>query len=88
MNVGIREVKNRLSEYLRQVKRGETIIITERNVPVAKIVPYNKPAMDDIIILKEAGLVSWYGGKPKGLDNPPKNKGTRLASEMIAEDRR
>ncbi len=88
MNVGIREIKNRLSQYLRRVKRGETIIITERNVPVAKIIPYNKASIDDILILQESGLVSWRGGKPEGLDSPPEVKGDLLVSEIITEDRR
>jgi len=88
VNVGIREIKNRLSYYLRQVKRGGMIIITERNVPVAKIVPFNKPGINEILSLQEAGLVTWYGGKPEGLNNPLELKGSRLVSEMIAEDRR
>ncbi|HAG06571.1 MAG TPA: prevent-host-death protein, partial [Peptococcaceae bacterium] len=33
MEAGIREVKNRFSEYLRRVKQGEIVVITERNVP-------------------------------------------------------
>lgn len=37
--VGIRELKARLSEYLRQVKAGETVIITEHGRPIGRIVP-------------------------------------------------
>jgi antitoxin (DNA-binding transcriptional repressor) of toxin-antitoxin stability system len=32
-------LKARLSEYLRSVRRGETVIILDRETPVAKIVP-------------------------------------------------
>jgi prevent-host-death family protein len=35
--VGIKELKNRLTHYLRQVKKGGEVIITERDVPVALI---------------------------------------------------
>ncbi len=35
----ISEAKNRLSAYLALVRRGETILITDRNVPVAQLVP-------------------------------------------------
>ncbi len=35
--VSITELKNKLSEYLRLVKKGETIEIVERNVPIARI---------------------------------------------------
>jgi prevent-host-death family protein len=35
----IAELKNRLSSFLADVKRGEEILISERNKPIAKIVP-------------------------------------------------
>ena len=35
----IAELKNRLSNYLADVKRGEEILISDRNKPIAKIVP-------------------------------------------------
>jgi prevent-host-death family protein len=39
MRVGIAELKARLSEYLRTVRRGETIFVLDRDTPVAQIVP-------------------------------------------------
>jgi len=35
----ISEVKNRLSELLDQVRAGESIVVTDRGVPVARIEP-------------------------------------------------
>lgn len=35
----IAELKARLSEYLRAVRRGETIAVLDRETPVAQIVP-------------------------------------------------
>lgn len=37
--VGIAELKSRLSEYLRAVRRGEAISVLDRETPVARIVP-------------------------------------------------
>jgi len=37
--VRIAELKARLSEYLRAVRRGETIAVLDRETPVAQIVP-------------------------------------------------
>jgi prevent-host-death family protein len=37
--VGIAELKSRLSEYLRAVRRGETISVFDRETAVAQIVP-------------------------------------------------
>ncbi|MBM4261256.1 MAG: type II toxin-antitoxin system prevent-host-death family antitoxin [Deltaproteobacteria bacterium] len=36
---GIAALKNNLSRYLDQVKSGESILVMDRNQPVAKIVP-------------------------------------------------
>ncbi len=35
--VGIRELKNRLSEYLHQVKAGEEIFVTDRGEVIAEV---------------------------------------------------
>jgi prevent-host-death family protein len=35
----ISQAKNKLSELLRAVRRGETVLILDRNTPVAKLVP-------------------------------------------------
>jgi len=37
--VRIAELKSRLSEYLRAVRRGESICVLDRETPVAQIVP-------------------------------------------------
>ena len=37
--VGVRELKNRLSEYLRLVKGGEPVLVTERGVVIAELRP-------------------------------------------------
>jgi antitoxin (DNA-binding transcriptional repressor) of toxin-antitoxin stability system len=35
--VGVRELKARLSHYLRAVKRGEVVVVTERNQVIAEL---------------------------------------------------
>lgn len=39
MNVGVRELKQHLSEYLDRAARGEVVQVTERGVPKVQIVP-------------------------------------------------
>ena len=39
MDVGVRELKSRLSEYLARVERGETVNVTSRGRRVARLVP-------------------------------------------------
>ena len=38
--VGIAELKARLSEHLRSVRKGRTLTVLDRDRPVARIVPY------------------------------------------------
>lgn len=38
-SVGIRELKNKLSDYVRQVRSGETILVTDRGEVVAEMGP-------------------------------------------------
>jgi prevent-host-death family protein len=38
--VGIADLKARLSEHLRSVRKGRTLTVFDRDTPVAKIVPY------------------------------------------------
>jgi prevent-host-death family protein len=40
--VRIAELKARLSEYLRRVRRGHTITVLDRETPVARMVPYTE----------------------------------------------
>lgn len=37
VSVGIRELKNRLSEYVRRVRRGEEFLVTDRGRVVAEL---------------------------------------------------
>lgn len=37
--VGVRELKNRLTQYLRRTKQGEEVVVTERGKPIALLRP-------------------------------------------------
>ena len=37
--VGVRDLKNKLSEYLRRVRLGETVLVTDRGEVVAELLP-------------------------------------------------
>lgn len=43
MDVGVRELKARLSEYLDRVEKGETIRVTDRGKPKALLAPLPGP---------------------------------------------
>lgn len=50
--VGVRELRQNLSVYLRRVRRGETLEVTERGEPVATLQPIVVP--DDRLAQLEA----------------------------------
>src|ERR1017187_6703753 len=46
-SVNVAELKNRLSKYLTFAKGGEEVVIRDRNLPVAKLVPFSSEGADD-----------------------------------------
>ena len=46
-SVNVAELKNRLSKYLAFARSGEEIVIRDRNLPVAKLVPFSSEGADD-----------------------------------------
>ena len=43
--VGIRELKNRLSHYVRLVEAGESVLVTDRGAVVAELRPPGSPGL-------------------------------------------
>ena len=87
IRVGTRELKNRLSEYLRKVKAGETIIVTERGKIIGQIVPL-KPSLDERMqALVEAGIADWNMQKLEPYQPKAINTGERQISDLVVEDR-
>jgi len=55
--MGVRELKNRLSEAVRAVKAGEHILVTDRGTVVAELVPPGRPRTDPSVPAGLARLV-------------------------------
>ena len=88
ITVGVRELKNNLSHYLRDVKRGRPIAITERGHSVAILIPAESHSDAQLVReLSRKGIGSWKGGKPKGASRPVTVKGKPI-SRIVLEERR
>ncbi|HEX5051858.1 MAG TPA: type II toxin-antitoxin system prevent-host-death family antitoxin [Planctomycetota bacterium] len=87
----VASLKAKLSRYLRLVKTGEEILITERNVPVAKIVPVTALGADleSLRDLERQGLVRLGSGRlPKDFWKLPRGKDARsTASRAVRQER-
>jgi prevent-host-death family protein len=86
MEVGIRDLKARLSEHLERVARGEVITVTSRGRRIAQIVPV--PGRENL----ERGIAE--GWLTRAADRPPEpvvpqrpRPGTPTTTELIRQDR-
>jgi prevent-host-death family protein len=86
--VGVRELKDRLSHYLRAVKAGDTIVITERGRPVGRLIPQAQSLEERLAELEQAGLIRWSGKKLSPMKPLAKMRGKKTIAEMIVEERR
>jgi prevent-host-death family protein len=89
--VGSRELKNRLGRYLGLVGKGETIIVTDRGKPVARLVPPEAEqsgtrSLQDVLKELEAQGHLRLGTRPFRRVKPIRVKGKPM-SQMILEDR-
>jgi prevent-host-death family protein len=86
--VGIRELKNSASKVIERVEGGDTVVVTKRGKPVARIIPAGlSPGMAQMIA---EGRATWSGRKPKlpGPDEGIKLRGKgKSLSDYISEDR-
>jgi prevent-host-death family protein len=81
--VGIRELRQRASELLRQVERGETIEITDRGRPVAVLAPHGGDG--PLERLRRSGELQPAEGSLDDLPEPlPLPPGAEAPSSVLA----
>ena len=83
--VGVRVLRNRLSEYLRMVQAGESLAVTNRGVVVARLVPPDvrgEAAGEDLHLPAREGGIRL--GEPNRSDRYPPPPGL-LPEEAIQE---
>lgn len=85
LTVGIRDLKTRLSEYLRQVKDGETVIITEHGRPIGRIIPEPETPDDRIQRLMASGELLWNGEVLAPFEPVGKNESDPLLSDIVSQ---
>lgn len=86
----VAQLKARLSEYLRTVKAGNELVITERGVPVARIVPLDDTERKSTrrARLARSGLLKPGRGRmPKWFLAPPVGAPTGVVDALLAERR-
>ena len=86
--VGVRELKIRLGTYLRRVRRGRTLVVTDRGQPVAELRPLGASgdAGAGLAKLKAAGAVTRTADKPLMAFRQIASRG-RSAAAAVLDDR-
>jgi antitoxin (DNA-binding transcriptional repressor) of toxin-antitoxin stability system len=91
--VGIRELKNRLSEYIRRVRSGEGVLVTDRGEVVAELGPPGHTSADDSVspgltALARRGLMTLGSGGDAKLYPPlPRRHRRHSAGQLLDEER-
>lgn len=81
--MGIRELRDTLTQTIRRVRRGETIEVTHHGAPVAVLAPVPASRLDRLVAAGEA-----TPGRP--LDHLPRRfpvTGAQTASRALEDDR-
>jgi prevent-host-death family protein len=84
--VGVRELRQHLSAYLARVREGHRLIVTERNRPVAELVPLGREHPGLGRLVAEGRVAPPL--RPEHLDfTPVPVRGSRPASRALEDVR-
>jgi prevent-host-death family protein len=90
VKVGSRELKTRLGTYLRRVRNGETILVTDRGEPVAELRPIEAVDTEEEALrgMEAEGLIT-RPTRPAGLTpfEPIRLPPGYSASALVREER-
>lgn len=89
VKVGTKQLKNQLSLYLRRVKAGEVVTVTDRGKAVAELRGIAPAKSNEALVLRDldaVGLVTIGSGKFRTF-RPTCLRGGASASKAISEDR-
>ena len=85
IEVGVRELKAKLSHYLDRASKGEVIRVTDRGKPKATLGPATETPIERGI---REGWIRPGSGKPPSFPKVAfKGRGTQTTTEIIRQDR-
>ena len=90
--VSVVELKAKLSEHLRQVKSGHELIVTERGIPVARMLPLDdgeRRSTRRLRLTRSGALKPGRGKLPAALKRPADRagRGQAVVDALLAERR-
>jgi prevent-host-death family protein len=92
--VGIRDLKNRLSEYVRAARSGEAVLVTDRGMVVAELTPPGQGAVNGsvpagLVALARRGLVTLGAAGDANLYPalPPAGRSAATSADLLDKER-
>ena len=85
--IGVRALRQELSQVLSQVQAGETVTVTRDGKPIARISPATPPLPPHLEELIKSGRVSWGGALPSLPEPVPLIGEGPTVSEILLEQR-
>jgi prevent-host-death family protein len=92
-SVGLRELKNRLSEYVREVRSGDGVLVTDRGEVVAEIIPPGQGSEEQgipsglVALARKGQLTLGAPGNSKVYPQLPRLLKRHRATEFLNEER-
>ena len=86
--VGVRELRQNLSKYLTEVKQGETFVVTERGVEVARLSPSGPGDSPIARLVAERGATMPRQDLLALAARAPRKPSRKLSSEKVLEEMR
>lgn len=87
----ISQTKNQLSALIEQVRHGETIVITDRDRPVARLMPItaeeSEAASGDLALLERKGIIRRGRGARFAPARPLRQRQGASALALLIEER-
>lgn len=85
-SVGLKVLKNRLSEYVRLAANGETVLITDRDRVVAELGPPRGRALEVTdAYLAQAVREGWLAPPMSVRESPPPHRPVAKLAELLVE---
>jgi len=85
--IGIRSLKATLSECVREVRAGRTIVVTDHGQPVARIIPEGVSRRERVDALRRAGAIAWSGRRLRPARPAGKVGGAGTVADLIVGNR-
>jgi antitoxin (DNA-binding transcriptional repressor) of toxin-antitoxin stability system len=86
-SVGLKVLKNKLSEYVRLAAAGETVLVTDRDRVVAELVPpqSGRSAISEDTFRAEGVREGWLTPAPNPRRDPPPRTPIMTHEELMSE---